>query len=465
MIDIAYIVSHGFAARMVTQTNLLGLLVQAGRKVALISPDKNDSNLKEYCTKHNVQLYEFNPSSKFWTSQYTDIRKYFLEDIDNNVALKEKHIWATRYNTSKNPINHIRPRLAYIAYKLTKKFPSIRSWYKAREEKHLESIEADSLIEKLKPKLLIATYPVNFAEAMLLKSGNKNPQIKTLIHLLSWDNISCKGHFPQLADEYIAWGPIMKQEFIDYYNIEPNKIHECGVPHFDVHIVNRNTDTFKKEVTRLGLNPDHPYLFFGMSSPRFAPREIDIVEWLAKKITEGEFGENLQLVVRPHPQNVQGYMADKSWIPRLQKICNHRVAIDMPSLINSNLAWSMKENDMNTLSALLSGSKICLNSGSTVCIDALMCHVPVILTSFDGDHQLEYWKSSRRLIDYPHLKKMISYGGISVANNFKSLHNLIHLYLKDPYHLIEARENTVGLQCIKLSGNATNQAIECLNHI
>lgn len=46
MFDIVYIVSHGFASRMVTQTNLLGKLVQAGKSVALISPDKEDIVLK-----------------------------------------------------------------------------------------------------------------------------------------------------------------------------------------------------------------------------------------------------------------------------------------------------------------------------------------------------------------------------------------------------------------------------------
>ena len=93
MFDIAYVVSHGFAARMVTQTNLLGLLVKEGKSVALICPDKNDENLKSYCEKEGVQLFEFNPASSFWTTQYAEIRKYFLEDIETNVALKEKHIY------------------------------------------------------------------------------------------------------------------------------------------------------------------------------------------------------------------------------------------------------------------------------------------------------------------------------------------------------------------------------------
>ena len=99
---------------IVTQTNLLGKLVQAGKSVALISPDKEDIVLKNYCNEEGVELYEFNPSSSFWTSQYTDSRKYFLEDIDSNVALKEKHIWAIKYNTSKNPWNHLRPRVLYF---------------------------------------------------------------------------------------------------------------------------------------------------------------------------------------------------------------------------------------------------------------------------------------------------------------------------------------------------------------
>ena len=455
--DIAYIVSHGFAARMVTQTNLLGQLVKEGKRVALICPDKSDQNLKTYCENEGIDLYEFNPESSFWTAHYADIRKYFLEDIETNVALKEKHIYATKYNKSLNPIKLLKPRLAYIGYKFTKKFPIIRKWYKAQEEKHLISYKAEKLITEINPKVLVSTYPVSFSEAKLLKVGNNRMNTKTVIHLLSWDNITCKGHFPQLADEYIAWGPIMKEELIEYYNINKDKIHICGVPHFDVHYNSVLAPQFKKYLVDLGLNPQVKYLFFGMSSPRFAPHEIDIVEKLATWVTNNAFGSKLNLLIRPHPQNVQGSMSDLGWVSRLENIKSTRVAVDFPTMNKSNLPWSMHIDDMTRLSQLLLGSEIVLNSGSTLSIDALCLSKPIILTSFDGDYSLEYWKSAARLIDYPHLNKLNLLNAIKLALNYKILKKLITLYLKDPKLDEEARQNAIYKFCFFNEGQATNR--------
>lgn len=461
---LAYLISHGFAARMVIQTNLLGKIVDSGVNVALIAPDKEDTNLKTYCEQKGIDLYEFKPSSPFWSSQYNDARKYFLEDIKANPALWEKHIYATRYSRSKNPWNHVRPRLLYIAYQLCKRFPGIRDWYKNREQKHLESSTSERLLELIAPDLVISTYPVNFSEAMLLKAA-QNRQAKSIIHLLSWDNISCKGHFPQLADEYIAWGPIMKEELKSYYNIPESKIYPCGVPHFDIHIDSRRNAEPEKHLISLGLYPDKPYLFFGMSSPRFAPFEIDIVEHLAKKVKENIFGENMQLIVRPHPQNVQGGMADKSWLPRLQALHEGRVAVDFPNLVKSKMPWSMQEKDMIRLSHLLARCTVSLNSGSTLSIDALMCDRPVILTSFDANQVLNYWKSARRLIDYNHLKKLASLEGISVCKSFEEMEKEISTYINDPKYKLAQRTYTIQQQCHNHSQPATNNIVHTISSI
>lgn len=459
--DIAYIVSHGFAARMVTQTNLLGELVKKGLKIALIAPDQEDENLKNYCSAAKIDLFEFRPVSSFWTAQYANARKYFLEDIRNNTALWEKHLYATRFNPSKRPWQQIRPRLFYLGYLLVKLFPKLRNWYKKRENNQLKSLAAEKLIAQIDPKILVATYPVNFQEGMLLRAANTQNR-KTLIHLLSWDNISCKGHFPTLADEYIAWGTIMKSEFMEYYHIQADKIHVCGVPHFDLHIESKEAPKPQEHLKQLGLRPDQPYLFFGMSSPRFAPREIDIVEWLAEQVQQNIFGDNMQLVVRPHPQNVQGNMADQSWLPRLQAINKAKVAVDFPKLVNSKLPWSMQQKDMCRLSHLLAGCTVSMNSGSTLSIDALMCGVPVILTSFDGNEQLEYWTSAKRLIDYPHLKKLVSLGGVNVVRSFAEMSVQIKKFIENSNWNIEARKNTISKQCSNYETPSTPKVVETL---
>lgn len=450
---------------MVMQTNLLGRLVEKGHTVALIVPDEKDLNLLNYCKASKVNLFEFNQKNDFWSHQHADSRKYFLEDLDKNPALLEKHIWATKYNPSKNIIGQLRPRILYMVYKMVKYFPVIRTWYKSRENKHLESSDAEALLNKINPRIIISTYPVNFTEAMLLRAGNNRKGSKTMIHLLSWDNISCKGFFPELANEYIAWGQIMKDEFIEYYNIPESKIHICGVPHFDLH-TDSITKSDKSHILQLGLDAQKPYLFFAMSSPRFAPSEIDIVEWLSKAIENNLFGADLQMVVRPHPQNVQGSMADISWIPRLKALQTDRIKVDFPELsMESKMSFSMQAHDMVKFSQLLAGSALCLNSGSTVSIDALVCHKPVILTSFDGNEKFEYWKSARRLISYTHLKKMVETKGVTVVSNFEELTSKIQAYLADTnLHLIE-REMLLNMQCTNEQSRATENVVQLLSNV
>ena len=461
--DLAYIVSHGFAARMVMQTDLLGKLVEQGIRVALIAPDDKDANLRSYCSARRIELYQFNPRSTFWNTNYAQARMYFLENINNNPALLEKYIYAMKYRNASFKAK-MKTRAFKLVHDLKEIFPFIREFFKKRESKMLSSPEADELIKKINPSLLISTYPVNYSEAMLVKAA-QNRLIKTVMHLLSWDNISCKGHFPVLADEYIAWGPIMRDELKEYYNVDDSKIQVTGVPHFDLHRDSRRNPDFKKFLQQSGLHPEKPYIFFGMSSPRFAPKEIDIVEWLSAEVCNNSFGEKIQLIIRPHPQNVSGSMADQSWIGRLEALRNERVVVDFPDLVKSKMPWSMQLHDMERLSQLLAGCSVSINSGSTLSIDALTCGVPVILTSFDGDFELEYWKSARRLIDYTHLKKLVDLGGVSVSHCFKDLKEAIHKYIQNGNADLDKREWTVRQQTGDENETATNKVCKALFNI
>ncbi len=359
--DVAYIVSHGFAARMVLQTDLLVKLKQAGLKVALITPDKADQNLVENVAKSGIEIIEYKPSSTLWNSEYIRLRKYLFEDIKKNAALWEKHqhdLNIAKLRSSFLPLFKI--RIFYLIYLVFNHFPLLRKLIAGLEKKSLHDPVANAIIKNLDSRLVISTYPVNLMESRLLYAANKYAATKTIIHLLSWDNITCKGYFPQLADYYISWGDIMNREFISYYNIDEKRIFKTGVPHFDLHFEVRGSLVYKNILKQKGLNPDLPYLFFAMSAPYFSPNEIDIVEWLAKKIDENEFGE-LSLIVRPHPQNVTGNMADKTWIDRLKKIESSRVSVDWPKLVKSKLNWSMQMNDMLDLAHLIEGCAISIN--------------------------------------------------------------------------------------------------------
>jgi hypothetical protein len=240
------------------------------------------------------------------------------------------------------------------------------------------------------------------------------------------------------------------------------RIRECGVAHFDAHRAVVAPDRQAASVQRLGLDPERPYLFFGMSSPVFAPAEIEIVEWLAQEVRSGAFGERMQLIVRPHPQNVQGAMADLSWLPRLEALKGPRVAVDIPSLAGGQLPWTMEEADLPRLANLLAGCSTCLNSGSTLSIDAILHDKPVVMTAFDADQELPWWRSARRLPEYPHLAKVLRLGGIRVARSFPELRTAIQEYLADPARDRAGRAAVRSEECGACDGRSSSRIADAL---
>lgn len=464
-VDVCYVVSHGFASRMLTQTNLLGRLRESGLSVALIAPDRNDPVLAAYCSKHDIRLEEFAPRTHWFSDDYLYKRRYYLEDIRSNPAVWEKHLAATRFHRARNPFKRLRPHWYYLMYRLIPHFPSIRARFQRKEERRLRAPEAEGLLKKLRPRKLISTYPVSLPEALLLHHARRDPGIETWIHLLSWDNITCKGRFVATADQYIAWGPVMRDELKAHYGVGDDRIHVCGVPHFDLHRDSRAAALRPEVLTALGLDPTRPYVVLAMSSPRFAPNEIDIVEWLAGKVGDGAFG-NLQLLVRPHPQNVTGNLADASWLPRLQALAGRAgIGVAFPKLVQSRLRWSLQEVDMLELAAMLSGAAAVINSGSTVSIDALMHGKPVLITSFDADRQRDYWDSARRLMDYPHLKTLRALGGVSVTGSYAELEAALRMAIEHPEGDAAVRARALAAECLSDDGRATDRVLAVLSDV
>lgn len=247
----------------------------------------------------------------------------------------------------------------------------------------------------------------------------------------------------------------MSEELKEYYNADSSNIFTTGVPHFDKSRELVNPEKRKKYITSLGLDPKKPYLFFGMSSPYFSPREIDVVERLSDLVSRDIFGEDMQLIIRPHPQNVQGEMSDESWLPRLEKIKSSRVGIDYPIIEKSNLPWNMNEEDLEKLANLISGCTILLNSGSTISIEGLIHEKPVILTLFDGDANIRDHNSVRRLRNYNHMRKIINTRGLKVVYHYEELKKAIIKYLEHPETNKKERETALEKECGKIDGKST----------
>lgn len=469
-IDIAYLVKDGFPARMVLQSETLPKLVEEGKRVAIIVPNPEEEGVKTIAKRVGVELIQYETVNKWYLDDYYILKRYLFEDFKKNATLLEKHIRSYKEMfKNKHPWRIVRPLVFSFIYYLRLIFPFIPKWVKKRENKFLRSAEVNSLLKRIDPRLLVVTYPSDMTESVYLKEA-KALKIPTAIQLLSWDNITAKGFFSEIGDYFISWGRIMSDEFVEYYNFPRDKIYETGVAHFDKHINEVKPELKKQYVSEYKLDCSKPILFFGMSSPYFAPYEIEIVEWLAKQIDADKFGKDVQLLVRPHPQNVTGSMADTSWLPRLDALVSKKVKIDYPIIDKKSVMnWSMKSEDLFKMVNLLGSSSIVLNSGSTLSIDGLMQKKPVIMTPFDADAYPKWYISARKMKDFLHLKKLTSSGGVVVVNNFKELKEAINKFIENPNHLLAEREEAKIAECGESDGKASeriaNALIDILNKI
>jgi hypothetical protein len=193
--------------------------------------------------------------------------------------------------------------------------------------------------------------------------------------------------------------------------------------------------------------------------------EIEVVEWLAQAVSNNVWGPDLQLVIRPHPQNVNGYTADPTWLPRLNALISNRVVVDYPALKKSKLSWSMQEKDLPRLVNLIGGCAVCLNSGSTLSIDAVIHDKPVVLSLFDADKTLPWHRSIRRYFDLIHYKKLIELGGVRATRNFDEFQTAISAYLENPTLDAEFRAETRVQQCGLCDGQASVRIAAALTQI
>ena len=444
------------------QSTILERLRSKGLSVAIAVPDASDETVRNLAKRHGITLHQtpsLNPRSSY---RYLLLRRYLYEDVRRNPALWSKHL---AFLASEPLLKRIQIRLYYLLNRLAVRLPGLRRLITRVEGRFLKHEGVRQILRTVAPRIVVSTYPVDPLEAIFLQEARRLG-VPTVGHLLSWDNVTTKGRFPVPPDTYIAWGPVMRREIQEYYGIRRSRIYECGVAHFDHHFAAPSREDLENILIDLGLNPALPYAFFGMSSPFISPYEIEVVEWLAAAIQSGRFGDQIQLVVRPHPQNVRGYTADESWLPRLRALKGPRVAIDFPLLEDSNLMWSMTEGDLPRLSNLLSGCAVCLNSGSTLTIDAIVLDRPVVMTAFDAAlRDVPWWKSASRTFRYRYMKTLTDLGGTSVTYSFDELEKELLLVLADPSFHAEGRERTRREECGPCDGEASRHVVDALIHI
>jgi hypothetical protein len=455
---IAFLLTHGFAARMILRAGITKQLVAQGTRVTVISPNADEPYFQQECQSEGVALNQEPKSGNGIANRFRAYRPYLLDDVMNNPALKSMHFfrWETR------PLAGLGMQLLN---RTVARLPLFRALSRTLECKINRSKSVEQLLIRLKPSLLVLTNPFGVEETVYLLHA-RELGIPVVCQMMSWDNITTKGTPLVMPDYFISWGPIMTKELIDLYHFPRNKIYECGVAHFDVYSQRERLTPRETLLKQLNLPVDEPYIFYGMVAGMFCPNEIDILTWLADQVNRNAFAKPCSLIIRPHPQTISGiYSRSTEELDRLKRLAGPRTVVDYPPVLSEQLAWDLPKNDMYHLASVLAGSAMCINASSTLCLDACMLDRPVINIAFDGWTELPYEKSARRELDYIHMAKLLALGGIRIARSFKELADHVNVYLRDPALDRDGRMLSVAQECGSKDGCAAERIATKLFHL
>jgi hypothetical protein len=452
---IAFLLTDGFAARMVMRSGVATRLIQEGARVTIISPNAGETYFQQECQAEGLTLQQAPEVSPRIAARFRAYRHYFLDDITENPSLTAIH-WYLFKN---------RPLAGLVMRAINRTVANRRGYrdlYRGVEARVNRSRRVKALLRELRPDLLVLTNPFGTVNTVYLLHA-KELKIPVVCQMASWDNITAKGTPLLMPDYFISWGPIMTQEMVEIYRFPRTRIHECGVPHFDIYTQNGRLTPRHRILSDLNLPPDLPYIFYGTVAEMYCPNEIEILRWLAERVTTDAFARPCSLIIRPHPLALSGiYSSSDQKLEQLKALAGPRVALNIPTIVSEQLNWDLPKHDMHHLASLLTSSAMCLNASSTLCLDACMADCPVINIGFDGWHSLPYHWSARQTLDFTHMAKLLALGGIRVARSFSDLESQINVYLDDPHRDEKGRSVSVEQECGPRDGRASERVADTL---
>ncbi|MBI4698081.1 MAG: putative sugar O-methyltransferase [Nitrospirae bacterium] len=171
--------------------------------------------------------------------------------------------------------------------------------------------EIVDFLKKKKPDVIVAS-PVNmrFSEELEYIKAAKSLGLPTVIHVLSWDNLTTKGLVHIAPSAILAWNKAHLNEAAQIHHIPESQIIITGSPFFDKwfdegkHLTDREAFCNKT-----GLNSKLPFVTYLGSSKNIAGDEVPLLMSLIAALRESgnPMLRNIGVLVRPHPANAEIY--------------------------------------------------------------------------------------------------------------------------------------------------------------
>ncbi len=309
------------------------------------------------------------------------------------------------------------------------------------------SEEAMRRLRTHRPEVLLTTGPFQFEQPGIVAAA-KILGIPVLAFIPSWDNLSTKNRMVFKYDGYLVWSEQAREEIHHFYPQSRDvPVYVVGAPQFDIFFQERFSLSRAAFCSQVGLRPDRQIIVYALGSPNFLREHHGAVD-LARRIARGELGDDVQMIVRPHPIHDNAELAGlfRQYAPRviLQHTAEPGVALTARSQGESQIVeW------VNTFRH----ADVVVNLSSTVTVDAAIFDRPIVNLDYDpepGHPNQALVKDVNHL--WTHFKPVAESGGVWLVNNPEEMVDAIKTYLAHPELHREKRRWIADHVCGHLDG-------------
>ena len=400
----------GLIARNILSTSVLKILSQqAGLRIVILAPEeKKDFYQKSFGAGNviveGVKLDPVESLSKLEKLFYS----LFLNFSDTSAFRINRLIERGKYH------RYVKSFLHWLSAKLGN-LRFIRKFLRRLDYALMPKNKFRKYFDQYNPSLVFSTdiFQINDVEVMRAARAR---DVYVVGMVRSWDNITSHGLNRIIPDKLIVHTPKIKEEAIQYNDINPNDIRVVGIPHYDRYI---SEPRISREVLfkELNLDPAKKTIFFAPPADLFSgndPVSVKIIKELSNL--------DAQLIIRL-------YIVGRVQLGEIRPIPN-KIAIDDPSNSGffADVDLAMKDS---RLADLLYHSDVVVAFASSLAIDAALFNKPVVFIGFDGEPR-PYWKSLRRFYDFDHQKRLLEIGGVKLAKDKEGLLGYVQDYLDNP---------------------------------
>ncbi|MCC7372060.1 MAG: CDP-glycerol glycerophosphotransferase family protein [Chloroflexi bacterium] len=448
----ALVVPHGFTARMFLRSTLLPELLSRCRHVGVFAPPAAIPQFQQDLSGERFSFHPLHDRERTLDTAAGFLRLFFADwALTPTRRIREREEWAK---------NRVR-RALWPAHKVVGRSALLRRGWYAAENRLVPDPFHELAFRRLDPDVVVtATAGVVVSDIRLIRRA-RAAGVPSVTFTQGWDNLTSKTIIGARPDRLIVWNDAMREEAVELHGFQRDQIAVTGPPHFDPYF--RRTGWTDREafLRRLGLDPTKRIVLYATSPQRYFTDSIAVTDMLIQANEAGRFGPDVQLVIRLHPQVIQGQDADDlgAW-----ERFRGRVYLDMPHG-QTGLAADYTPDGIAHIAQLLDASAVTINVASSISIDAAIFDTPIVNLRFDAEPGRPYLKSVRRQYDTDHYKQVLKTGAVRLADSPEQLVDEVRRYLADPSHERAERANLLRTLCHRVDGQAGARVAEAITQI